>query len=195
MTFRHMSRVLVPFRAVMGLPSSPQPTYIHPTAIVEAGATIGPGVKIWHFAHVRSGARIGSETQLGHAVYVDAGAVIGARCRVQNFVSVYAGVDLADDVFVGPSAVFTNDLLPRAHNAAWRLVPTKVGRGASIGANATIICGVTIGPWAMIGAGSVVSRDVPAHQLVLGNPARLRGWVCECGQVVPNRPPHGCDHV
>lgn len=168
---------------------------IHPTAVVEPGAVVEDGARIWHFVHVRSGARVGPDAHLGKSVYVDSGAVIGARCHVQNFVSVYAGVTLEEDVFVGPSAVFTNDLFPRAGNADWTQVPTLVRRGASIGANATVVCGVTIGEWAMVGAGSVVTRDVAAHQLVLGNPARSLGWVCRCGRRVEKRPGDECVHV
>ena len=156
-------------------------TFVHPTAVVEDGAFVGPGTKIWHRSHVRAGSRIGSECTIGFSVYVDEGARIGDRCKVQNHVSVYRGVLLEDDVFVGPQATFTNDRLPRAAPVTWKVVPTTVRRGASIGANATIICGVELGPWSMVGAGAVVTADVPAYGLVLGSPARLVGWVCECG--------------
>src|SRR6266511_3995882 len=118
---------------------------IHPTAVVEEGAEVGAGTRIWHFAHVRSGARIGERCVLGKSVFVDSRAVIGAGCRIQNFVSVYSGVTLEDDVFVGPSAVFTSDRYPRATGGQWELVPTLVRAGASIGANATVLCGLTIG--------------------------------------------------
>jgi UDP-2-acetamido-3-amino-2,3-dideoxy-glucuronate N-acetyltransferase len=169
---------------------------IHPTAVVEDGADVADDARVWHFAHVRSGASVGPESQLGKSVYVDVDARIGARCHVQNFVSVYAGVTLEDDVFVGPSAVFTNDLHPRAGNREWTRVPTLVQRGASIGANATVICGVTIGTWAMVAAGSVVTRDVEPFQLVVGAPARPRGWVCRCGRTVPQRPSdESCPHA
>lgn len=157
--------------------------FVHPTAVVEDGAEIGEATQIWHFAHVRAGARIGSATIIGKSVYVGDGAVIGDGCKVQNFVSVYSGVTLADEVFVGPSAVFTNDLVPRA-SGNWELAQTRVERGASIGANSTILCGLTIGQWAMIGAGSVVTSDVAAHRLVVGNPAHPIGWVCQCGHRV-----------
>lgn len=117
-------------------------------------------------------------------MYVDTGVTIGDRVKVQNNVSIYQGVTIGDEVFLGPSCVFTNDLLPRATSTAWTVVPTRVGTGASIGANATIVCGVAIGERAMVGAGAVVTRDVASHQLVLGNPARHHGWVCACGTVV-----------
>jgi UDP-2-acetamido-3-amino-2,3-dideoxy-glucuronate N-acetyltransferase len=158
--------------------------YVHPTAIVEVGAVMADGVKVWHHCHVREGASIGSGTQLGKNVYVDAGVTIGARCKVQNNVSVYAGVSIADDVFVGPSVVFTNDLRPRAFDPDWTISPTAIGRGASLGANSTIVCGTTLHASCMVAAGSVVTRDVQDHALVRGNPARHVGWVCTCGAVV-----------
>ena len=156
--------------------------YIHPTALVEEGARIGSDTRVWHYAHIREGATIGDGCNLSRNVYVDAGVVVGHRVKVQNNVSVYAGVELGDDVFVGPSAVFTNDRLPRA-SGSWRLTTTRVGRGASVGANATIIAGVEIGEWAMIGAGAVVVASVHPHEVVVGNPARRLGWVCRCGAV------------
>jgi len=156
----------------------------HDTAIVEAGATIGEGTRIWHHSHVRAGATIGAGSSLGKNVYVDSDVSIGSRVKIQNNVSVYHGVTVGDDVFLGPSCVFTNDLYPRAAGADWRVVPTQVAQGASVGANATIVCGVTLGEWCVVGAGAVVTRDVLSHQLVLGNPARPAGWVCRCGRVV-----------
>ena len=156
---------------------------VHPTAIVEEGARIGAGASIWHHAHVRSGAVIGAGTVVGKNVFVDAGAVVGARCKVQNNVSVYTGVVLEDDVFVGPSAVFTNDRVPRAFGA-WEHVPTLVRRGASIGANATLVCGIELGELCMVAAGAVVTRDVRPNELVAGNPARTLGWVDARGAVV-----------
>jgi acetyltransferase-like isoleucine patch superfamily enzyme len=153
-------------------------------------------VKVWHHSHVRDGAVVGDGTQLGKNVYVDTGAIIGRNCRIQNNVSVYRGVALDDGVFVGPSVVFTNDLYPRASSPNWKVVPTNVREGASIGANATILCGITIGEWAMVGAGSVVIEDVDPHHLVVGNPAQQIGWVCKCGAVVqkgtPLRDPITC---
>ena len=158
--------------------------YVHDTAVVEDGATVGAGTRVWHHGHIRSGAIVGADCTLGKNVFVDAGAVVGDRSKIQNNVSVFSGVTLQDDVFVGPSAVFTNDLRPRAASTSWQVVPTLVRRGASIGANATVVCGTEIGAWAMIAAGSVVTRSVPDHALVRGNPARIAGWVCRCGEVV-----------
>lgn len=158
--------------------------FVHPTAEVEEGVTLGEGTRVWHQAHIRRNAVIGGDCNLGKNVFVDEGVVIGDRVKIQNNVSVYHGVELADDVFVGPSAVFTNDLRPRAASTDWKVSTTVVHRGASIGANATIVCGNQIGSCAMVGAGSVVTRDVAPYQLVVGNPARPRGWVCACGQIV-----------
>jgi UDP-2-acetamido-3-amino-2,3-dideoxy-glucuronate N-acetyltransferase len=158
--------------------------FVHQTAEIEPGAVLGEGTRVWHQGHVRRGAVIGSGCNLGKNVFVDEGVVIGDRVKIQNNVSVYHGVELGDDVFVGPSAVFTNDLNPRAHSADWRVGRTIVREGASIGANATIVCGIVIGRSALIGAGSVVTRDVADHQLVYGNPARPHGWVCRCGATV-----------
>jgi acetyltransferase-like isoleucine patch superfamily enzyme len=158
--------------------------FVHPSAMVEPGAEIGSGTYVWHQAHVRRDADVGENCVLGKNVFIDQGVRIGSGVKVQNNVSVYAGVTIEDDVFVGPSAVFTNDLRPRAFNADWKITPTLVRRGASIGANATVVCGNEIGEYAMIAAGSVVSRAVAAHQLVMGNPARPRGWVCRCGEIV-----------
>lgn len=158
--------------------------YVHPTAEVEPGAVLGAGTRVWHQGQVRRDAVLGEGCSLGKNVFVDAGVVLGARVRIQNNVSVYRGVELGDDVFVGPSAVFTNDRRPRAHAGDWRVVRTLVRTGASIGANATVVCGVEIGEHAMVGAGAVVTRDVLPYQLVYGNPARPRGWVCGCGEVV-----------
>jgi acetyltransferase-like isoleucine patch superfamily enzyme len=132
---------------------------------------------------VRAGARIGAGCTLGKNVFVDAGVVIGDRTKVQNNVSVYAGVTLGDEVFVGPSAVFTNDRFPRAVSPGWEVVPTLVRRGASIGANATVVCGVEIGEYATVGAGAVLTRSLEPHELALGTPARRAGWVCTCGRV------------
>jgi len=165
---------------------------IHPTADVSPDATIGAGTAIWHQVQVREGARIGRDCILSKGVYVDAGVVVGDHVKVQNYVSIYHGVTIEDGVFCGPHCVFTNDLRPRAVNpdgspkAAddWMVSETLVRNGASIGANAVIVCGLTIGAWAMIGAGSVVTHDVPDYGLVWGNPARLRGFVCPCGERV-----------
>lgn len=162
----------------------PPAARIHPTAIVEDGSLVGEDTAVWHHAHVRSGAVIGRSCNLGKNVYIDDGARVGDRVKIQNNVSVYHGVEIGDDVFVGPSAVFTNDLRPRAHAADWRITATRIRSGASIGANATVICGTEIGENAMVAAGSVVTRTVRPHQLVAGNPARHLGWVCRCGAVI-----------
>jgi UDP-2-acetamido-3-amino-2,3-dideoxy-glucuronate N-acetyltransferase len=158
--------------------------FIHPTALVEPGANIGSGTYIWHHAHVRANASIGENCVLGKGVFIDENVAIGSGVKVQNNVSIYRGVSISDDVFIGPSAVFTNDLRPRAFNENWQVVPTRVLRGASIGANATIVCGIEIGEYAMVAAGSVVTRSVAAHRLVIGNPARPHGWVCRLGETV-----------
>ena len=154
----------------------------HPTAIVES-EEIGDGTKLWHFVHVREKARIGKNCTIGKGVYIDLEVEIGDNVKIENFVSVYKGVTIENDVFIGPAVTFTNDSYPRAFT--WgedRMGYTMVRRGASIGANATIICGVTIGEYAMVGAGSVVTKDVPSFGLVYGNPARLEGFVCSCGR-------------
>lgn len=156
--------------------------YIHPSAVVEDGAVIGEGTRIWHFVHVRKGARIGNNCNIGKDVYIDVDVVIGNNVKIQNFATIYRGVTIEDDVFIGPHVTFTNDMYPRSFSTDWQVVPTLVKRGASIGANATIVCGVTIGEYSMVGAGSVVTRDVPPFGLVFGNPARLRGFVCYCGR-------------
>jgi acetyltransferase-like isoleucine patch superfamily enzyme len=158
--------------------------YVHDSAFVERGAEIGDGTKVWHHAHVRAGSRIGAGCNLGKNVYVDAGAEIGDRVKIQNNVSVFHGVHIGDDVFLGPSATFTNDRVPRAFNADWQIVETWVERGASVGANATIVCGHRLGQYSMVAAGAVVTHDVDAHELVAGSPARRLGWVCRCGNVL-----------
>lgn len=160
--------------------SQPSP-FVHPTADVDVSAVIGLGTRVWHRVHVREHARIGAECTLSKDVYVDAGVVIGDRVKIQNGVSVYHGVTVEDDVFLGPHMAFTNDETPRAFNSDWQVVPTLVRRGASIGANATIVCGVTIGQYAMVAAGSTVTNDVPPHALVLGSPARLVAYICRAG--------------
>ena len=151
---------------------------IHGTAIVDSGAVIGDGTKIWHWSHISSGSIIGKNCTIGQNVFVADGAIIGDGCKIQNNVSVYDGVVLKNDVFIGPSVVFTNVIDPRAFIDKKDMYrQTKICRGATIGANSTIICGVTIGEFAMIGAGSVVTKDVDKHQLWFGNPAEWRGNV------------------
>jgi acetyltransferase-like isoleucine patch superfamily enzyme len=157
---------------------------IHPSAEVEPGVIIGADTQIWRRTHIRSGARIGAGVMIGSNVFVDVNVPIGDRVKIENNVSVHAGVLLEDEVFVGPSAAFTNDLAPRAISPDWVLTPTVVRFGASIGANATIVCGHEIGEHCLVAAGSVVTRPVAPHQLVMGNPARPSGWVCRCGIVV-----------
>ena len=156
--------------------------FAHASAFIDEGAVIGEGTKIWHFSHVMSGSTIGRRCNLGQNVVISPQVVIGDNVKIQNNVSVYTGVTLEDDVFCGPSMVFTNVINPRSHvprRDEYR--PTLVRRGASLGANCTVVCGYTIGAYAFIGAGAVVTKDVPDYALVVGNPGRLTGWVCECG--------------
>jgi len=155
--------------------------FIHPTAIVDPSAEIGAGPKIRVNVQIREDARIGRNCVLSKDVYIDHDVVVGDDCKIQNSVSVYSGVTLEDGVFVGPNACFTNDRVPRARNADWQVTETLVQHGASIGANATIVCGVTIGEYAMVGAGSVVTKDVEPFALVMGNPARQVDRVDELG--------------
>ncbi len=163
---------------------------VHPTAQVSPSAQIGEGTSIWNQAQVRAGARIGRNCIIGKGVYIDEGVEIGDKVKIQNYVSVYQGVTLEDGVFCGPHCVFTNDKRPRAINpdgslkalSDWTIMPTRVCQGTAIGANATIVCGVTIGRWGLVASGAVVTRDVPDYGLVLGVPARLRGFVCPCGE-------------
>ena len=177
----------------------PMAAKIHPSADVSSQAKIGEGTQIWHQAQVREGAHIGNECRIGKGVYIDANVVVGHHCKIQNYACVYHGVTLGDRVFVGPHTTFTNDLIPRAarpdwklhppeeRGAEWQVVPTVVEDGASIGANATIVCGITIGHCAMVGAGAVVTKDVPPHALVIGVPAKVVGYVCECGRTLDGK--------
>jgi UDP-2-acetamido-3-amino-2,3-dideoxy-glucuronate N-acetyltransferase len=163
---------------------------VHPTAVVDDGARLGPRVKVWHHAHVCAGADVGEGTVLGQGVYVGPGVRIGRGCKVQNHVSVYEGVTLGDEVFVGPSAVFTNVRNPRAHvSRRGEFAETRVLARATIGANATVVCGVTLGERCFVGAGAVVTRDVPPGALVLGAPARVAGAMCGCGERLPGPGP------
>lgn len=155
--------------------------YIHATAEVSESAVLGDGCKVWNQAQIREGAVLGENCIISKNVYVDAYVKIGNRVKIQNNVNVYHGVTIEDDVFCGPSMSFTNDMFPRAFNSNWRITKTLVKKGAAIGANATIRCGVIVGEYATVGAGSVVTKDVPAYALVVGNPARQIGWVCQCG--------------
>ena len=160
--------------------------FVHPSSYVDGGAHVGAGTRIWHFCHVMTGARIGRDCVLGQNVFVGAGVVMGDNVHVQNNVSLFTGVAVESEVFIGPSVVFTNVATPRSAVPRKRAFQsTIVRRGASIGANATILCGITIGQHALIGAGAVVTRDVPDHGLVYGNPARLRGYACHCGVRLP----------
>lgn len=173
-----------------------RPVRIHPTAEVSPDATIGPGTSIWNQAQVRERARIGSGCVIGKNVYVDFDVVMGDNVKVQNNVSVFHGVTIEDGVFIGPHVCFTNDVMPRAINLDgspkadddWAVSPILVRHGAAVGANSTILPGVTIGRWAMVGAGSVVTRDVADHELVVGNPARRLGSACSCGRPLRDEP-------
>ncbi len=161
-----------------------KPYFVHESSYVDEPSQIGAGTKIWHFCHVQKGAVIGENCSLGQNVNISNNVKIGNGCRIQNNVAVYEGVELEDYVFCGPSCVFTNDLTPRAKypKGPQGFYKTLVKRGASIGANATIVCGNTIGEWALIASGAVITKDVPAHALMAGVPAKQIGWACECGQ-------------
>lgn len=176
---------------------------IHPTADVSDKAAIGEGTSVWHQAHIRAGAQIGEECIIGKGVYVGADVSIGNRVKIQNYVSVYEGLTISDGVMVGPHVCFTNDMLPRAVNPDgslkssedWELTETFIGEGVGLGANSTIRCGIRIGNWAMIGAGSVVTHDVPDFGLVYGNPARLHGFVCRHGGRLEKKTEDGADII
>lgn len=171
---------------------------IHPTADLEADVAVGPGTSIWHRAQVRVGARIGAECIIGRDAFIDEGVTIGDRVKIQNAALVYHGVTVEDGVFIGPNAILTNDRYPRAITADgalsraddWTVSPITLRRGASIGAGAVVVAGVDVGPFATVGAGAVVTRTVPAHALVAGNPARRIGWVCACGRRLLNADGH-----
>lgn len=166
--------------------SSPE-VFVHEMALCESDE-VGPGTRVWAFAHVMKGARVGAGCNICGGAFVESGAVLGDRVTVKNNVLVWDGVVVEDDVFLGPASVFTNDLNPRAAVKKGRdeFLPTLVRRGATIGANATVVCGLTIAEFAFVGAGAVVTRDVPSHALVVGNPARQVGWACACGERLPD---------
>jgi len=162
--------------------------FVHPTAVIDEPLEIGEGTKIWHFSHIMSGARIGKNCNIGQNVFIDSGAILGNNIKVQNSVSIYSGVILEDDVFCGPSMVFTNVFNPRSFISRKKeFRKTLVGKGATIGANSTIVCGNMIGQYAFIGASAVVTKDVPDYALVYGNPGKVKGWVCQCAVEIPFR--------
>jgi UDP-2-acetamido-3-amino-2,3-dideoxy-glucuronate N-acetyltransferase len=162
--------------------------FVHSTAIVDEGAEIGEGTRIWHFSHVMPGARIGQNCIIGQNVFIGSGTFLGNKVKIQNNVSIYDGVILEDDVFCGPSMVFTNVFNPRSFISRKKeFRKTLVKRGATIGANVTIVCGNTVGQFAFIGAGSVVTKDVPDYALVYGNPGKVKGWVCQCAEEISFR--------
>lgn len=167
---------------LLGLPPGREPPFIHAHAIVEPGAAVGSGTRVWAFAHVLPGATIGRDCNLCDHTFVEGNVVVGDRVTLKSGVYVWSGVHLEDDVFVGPAAVFTNDRTPRSRRYPDSFPTTVVRKGASIGANAVLCPGIEIGSYAMIGAGAVVTKDVPAHALVYGNPARVQGYVCKCGK-------------
>lgn len=162
--------------------------FIHESSYIDENVEIGEDTKIWHFCHIQSGAKIGKKCSLGQNVNISNNVIIGNGVKIQNNVAVYEGVEIEDDVFCGPSCVFTNDLTPRAKypKGHKNYKKTIIRRGASIGANATIVCGHEIGEWSLIGAGAVVTSNVPKHALMLGVPAKRKGWVCECGELLDN---------
>ena len=167
-------------------------TFIHPTAVIEDNTVIGENTKVWHNAQIRRGASLGKNCIIGKDVFIDAEVKVGNNCKIQNRVSVYHGVTIEDGVFVGPHVCFTNDKIPRAINADgtpkntedWTVSKTLIKKGASIGANATILCGITLGQFCLAGAGSVVTKNIPDFGLVVGNPARVVGFVCRCGKTI-----------
>ena len=155
----------------------------HPLALVES-EEIGEGTRIWAFAHVMARAKIGRNCNIGDHCFVETGARIGDNVTVKNHVAIWNGVTVEDGAFIGPDVTLTNDLKPRSRDPHWVLLETRIGQGSTLGANATILCGITIGPFAFVGAGALVTRDVPSYALVVGNPARVRGYVCRCAETL-----------
>jgi UDP-2-acetamido-3-amino-2,3-dideoxy-glucuronate N-acetyltransferase len=179
---------------VSELRERPEGYFVHESSYVDEGAVVGRGTRIWHFCHVNRGAVIGERCSIGQNVVVMPGTRLGNNVKVQNNVSIYEGVECEDDVFLGPSAVFTNVINPRSHvSRKHEYQRTPVGRGASVGANATIVCGNSLGTFCFVAAGAVVTHDVPAYALVAGVPARVIGWMCQCGErlTLPPRPNAG----
>ncbi|MFH1624686.1 MAG: DapH/DapD/GlmU-related protein, partial [Pseudomonadota bacterium] len=177
-SLEHHGRLISPFTR------KSKPFFAHETVCIDEPCDIGEGTRIWHFSHIMKDTKIGKNCNIGQNVVLSSGVIIGNNVKIQNNVSLYEGVTLEDDVFCGPSMVFTNILTPRSEvprNTREHFLPTLAKKGATLGANCTIICGNTIGRYAMIGAGAVVSKDVPDHAIVTGNPARIQGWACECG--------------
>lgn len=174
------------------MPKQESETFIHPTAIVEEGVILGQAVKVWHFAHLRKGAQVGDHSIIGKGVFIDCGVKVGGRTKLQNNVSVYKGVIIEDGVFIGPHVCFTNDKIPRAispdgnlkSESEWNITQSIVRCGASLGANSTIVCGVEIGQWCLVGAGSVVTNSIPPYAIAYGNPARIKGIVAPDGEVL-----------
>lgn len=177
--------------------------FVHDTATIESDVAIGAGTRIWHQAHIRTRAKLGNRCIVGKGVFIDFDVEIGDDCKIQNYACVYHGVVLGRGVFIGPHAVFANDMRPRATDPTfaplvdgqWEVGSTAIGDGASIGANATILPNVKIGRWAMIAAGSTVTRDVPDYALVVGSPARVVGWLCPCGNRVHHHDCHKCGRL
>lgn len=166
--------------------------FVHESSYVDEGARVGAGTRIWHFCHLMSGCEVGENCTIGQNVFIGEDVVVGSNVKIQNNVSLYTGVEVEDDVFLGPSMVFTNVVNPRSEvSRRDEYLPTRVGRGATVGANATVVCGVTLGRYAFVGAGAVVTRDVPDHALVHGVPATHRGWMCRCGVGLAFAPAEG----